>query len=233
MAERVFGLDLHPVYQRLFDFKRAYRAGFRFVIIKASQGDRYVPAGFRDFVLKAEDAGFLVGYYPFLERGPSGANQAEHFLDTVDRVGGIARRLVAVDFERYGDNGVLSPTNEQLYSCNSFLSKHLTGTQELGIYSTYDFWSTGDPSGPFAQYKAGWAWEARVWYNEEKRRFPRLFYRRWKKWYEHPDQAPRGLGGKNARMRQYTWGGYAGGLWVDTDCWEGTLDSLKVKAGIS
>jgi hypothetical protein len=230
MAEKCFGVDIHPVYQRLFDFKRARRAGYRYAIVKASQGDKYVPSGFRDFFKRGEAAGLLMGAYVFLERGPSGRAQAEHFLEVLDRVGGVRNKLICVDFESYGDGGKLSPTNEQLFSCNTALQKELRPDQELGIYSTVGFWNGGDPSGPFAQYKADYAWEARVWSGAEKRWFPKRFYPRWRRWYMN--QSPRGLGGQAARMRQFTWGGHVGGLFVDTDCWEGDFASLQRKAGV-
>ena len=66
-----------------------------------------MPGGFQAFVQKAQNSGLIVGLYHFLEAGPTGKAQAEHFLRTAGRVGGPAGKILCVDFEHYegGDPG--------------------------------------------------------------------------------------------------------------------------------
>jgi GH25 family lysozyme M1 (1,4-beta-N-acetylmuramidase) len=219
---RTWGVDIHPGYQASFDFRRARRAGYRFAIVKASEGTRYVPHGFASYYRRGRDAGLQMGGYHFLDgAGGSGEAQGRHFLDTMKSVGGVGGELVAVDFEDYGNR---SPSNEQLKDFIRYVKNH-TNNHAVIVYSTVGFWNGGAPTGDFDKYGGDLAWEARVWSNSERRRFPKRFYKRWLRWYKN--QSPRGLGGRAAKMRQFTWGGRVGGLYVDTDCFEGSLDDLK------
>ncbi|MDQ3704211.1 MAG: glycoside hydrolase family 25 protein [Chloroflexota bacterium] len=216
----IFGVDLHPGYQPSFNFAQANRQGYKFAIIKASQGASYVPAGFSEYFKRTSEHMKVAGFYHFLERGTSGASQAEHFLNVVNRNGGAQGRLLAADFEDYGNR---DPSNEQLKDFVRTV-KAQTNNHAVFIYSTVGFWYGGIPSGNFEAYGADAAWEARVWYAEERRRFPKLFYRKWLSWYQK--QNPRGLGGHPAEMLQFTWGGNVGGLYVDTDAFRGSMDDL-------
>jgi GH25 family lysozyme M1 (1,4-beta-N-acetylmuramidase) len=217
----IFGVDLHPGYQASFDFKRAKRAGYRFAFVKASEGSHYVPEGFGEYFRRGAGAGLVMGGYHFLDgHGGTGRQQALHFLNTMDKVGGVHGKLIAVDFEDYGNR---DPSNQQLAECVRTI-KDQTNEHAVIIYSIARFWDGGDASGAFEHYEADAAWEARVWYDDERRRFPRRFYKKWLDWYH--DQSPRGLGGKPARFHQFTWGGRVGGLYVDTDAFRGDMDDL-------
>lgn len=223
MAEKVFGVDVHPGYQAQFDFKRARRQGYRFAFIKATEGTKFVPTGLKDYARKCRNAGLVTGYYHFLDgNGGSGRAQADHFLDTVRRIDKTEGRLLCVDFESYGNR---SPSNAQLEDFCRYVKKH-TNDHNLVIYSTASFWNGGDSTGPWGKHTGGAdvAWEARVWTVDEKRRWPKVFYRKWLPWYKR--QHPRGLGGKAAKFLQFTWGGYVGGLYVDTDVFRGTMQEL-------
>jgi len=216
-----FGVDLHPGYQASFDFKRAHRAGYRFAFVKASEGSHYVPNGFVEYFKRGVGAGLIMGGYHFLDgHGGTGRQQALHFLETMHKVGEFPGYLIAADFENYGNR---SPSNEQLAEFVRTV-KDQTNNHAVIIYSTASFWNGGDSSGAFEHYGADAAWEARVWSTDERRVFPKRFYKRWLKWYQQ--QSPRGLGGMPAKFHQFTWGGRVGGLYVDTDAYRGGIDDL-------
>jgi lysozyme len=61
------------------DFDAAYRGGLRAVIIKATEGTRWVDPRFHENRAKAEAAGLLVGAYHF-GTGDDPVAQADHFL---------------------------------------------------------------------------------------------------------------------------------------------------------
>lgn len=217
-----FGVDLHPGYQPSFSPRAAFDEGVEFAFVKTSQGARYVPEGFRDYFLRVEDEIGFGGFYHFIEAGPPGRRQAEHFLETAETAGGVDGRLVAVDFEDYGNRG---PSNEQLYAFTNALKNYTNGHQVLA-YSTRLFWDGGVPSGDLDEYDLDAAWEARVWTNTERRPRPKRFYaQQWLPWYDA--QPDKGFGGRDdPLLRQFTWGAYFGGLYVDGDACK-DLDVLK------
>ncbi len=218
----IYGVDLHPGYQPAFDFAKARRQGYKFAFVKASEGSHYVPDNFSGYFNRGKQAGLMMGFYHFLDgNGGSGRAQADHFLDVVHRNGGAKGRLLCVDFEAYGNR---TPGNTQLEDFCNYVKAH-TDNHKLIIYSGSAFWNGGDSSGPFTKYNADVAWEARVWTTTEKRLYPKHFYsKQWLPWYKR--QSPRGLGGRAAKFRQFTWGGRVGGLYVDTDAFEGSMEDL-------
>lgn len=66
----------------LIDFRKAYNAGFRGVIHKATEGDYIVDPLYLERKPKAVAAGLLWGAYHFMRPGDVG-RQVSHFLDTV------------------------------------------------------------------------------------------------------------------------------------------------------
>jgi GH25 family lysozyme M1 (1,4-beta-N-acetylmuramidase) len=209
-----FGVDLHPQFQAGFNFADAASENYEFAVIKATQGDNFVSPGLADYFARAERNMDIVGLYHFLEAGPSGNQQADHFLRAVRRLGGPNSMLLAADFERYPEDGSRSPSNAQL---KGFIArvKEATGGHPILLYSTLGFWTGGIPSGSFSQYGADALWDARVWFAEERREAPKAFYKNsWLPWY---NRQPRYSGVENPFMRQFTWGGHVGGMYVDTD----------------
>lgn len=218
----LFGVDLHPGYQSSFNFQDAAKDGCEFAFIKTSQGANYIPGGLRDYVKRAEDAGLLVGAYHFLEYGIPGADQAEHFLSVVRANGGADGRLLAVDFEDYGN---LDPTNGQLYAFIRRVKRE-TNAHPIICYTTYNYWHGGTPSGPPGPYGIDAMWEAAVWYTSERRPNPKTFYeKQWLSWYRGQERLD--FPDVPTPFRQFTWGGKCGGLYVDCDAFEGSLADLK------
>lgn len=218
----LYGVDLHPQYQPNFNFAKASADGCTFAFVKASQGDTGVPHGFDDYFARAKGAMDVVGMYHFLDATMGGKAQADMFINVVRRNGGADGKLLAVDFESYGAS---SPSNSNLKSFVDRL-KDLTGEHRVICYTTRNFWSGGDPTGYPADYGIDAMWEAQVWGANEARNDPEGFYRnQWLPWYLKRDR----LVFKNVPtpFKQFTWGGLVGGLHVDTDAFEGDMDSLK------
>lgn len=222
----LFGVDVHPQYQDNIDFREVASDGYKFAFVKASQGDTGIPPGFLDYFSRADKAVEVAGFYHFLDATMNGAAQANMFINAIRRAGGSQNRLLAVDFEPYrGDGWNFDPTNGHL---KSFISrvKELTDGHPVICYTMHSYWNSGVPSGDPAQYDIDAMWEAQVWYTQEQRRWPKAFYENtWKPWYaERPrlmyEHAP-------TLFRQFTWGGHVGGLYVDTDAFEGDMDDLK------
>ncbi len=217
IASPVYGLDLHAEYQRGFDFARAAKEGYKFAIHKTSQGLGYVPSGFADFFRRSDNSLSVSGFYHFLERGSSGVAQADHFIDTMARVGGPSGRLVAVDFEAYGD---LSPTNEQL---EDFIRrvKARTNNHAIILYSSVSFWNSGTPSGSLSRYGADVTWEAR-YPDMLKHRAPKLYYQAMRRWYGWNV----GFGGVKPWFWQFTSTGLVSGQYVDVNAYRGDMGGL-------
>ena len=71
-----------------------------FVIIKATQGTKYVNPDFRRAYEQAINAGKLVGVYHYASSGGAIA-EADHFLDTIGTA--VGRAILCLDWEK-GDN---------------------------------------------------------------------------------------------------------------------------------
>lgn len=219
IASPLYGVDVHAEYQRGFDFKRAASQGYKFAIHKTSQGKgrRWVPDGFEEFFHRSAEHMPVSGFYEFLDGTASGEAQAHSFLNTIGRVGGARGRLIAVDFEGYGD---LSPTNKHLEDFVRVVKRN-TNNHAVIIYSSVSFWNSGNPSGPFEHYGADAAWEAR-YPDNFKHRMPKLYYqavRRWYGWHE-------GFGGVRPMMWQFTSGGKVAGQFVDVNAFRGETGDL-------
>nr|QNJ46248.1 GH25 muramidase [Aspergillus inflatus] len=79
-ANTVQGFDISS-FQPNVDFAAAYKAGARFVMMKATQNTNYVDKTFNAHYEGATKAGLIRGGYHFaIPNGPSGAAQAEYFL---------------------------------------------------------------------------------------------------------------------------------------------------------
>lgn len=117
------------------DFKKAYAAGYRAVVLKCTQGASFVDPFYVARVARARAAGFLVGAYHYQERGDAGG-QVSFFLAHVAKALGGAlytpptnpddeKRFVrlVLDFEADGLG---------LWQCESFLDVMHIATQQAG-----------------------------------------------------------------------------------------------------
>ena len=231
IADPVYGVDVHPEYQKGFDFERSKAQGYEYAFIKASEGPyrdgtTYVPAGFKEYYNRAKAAGLIVGLYHFLiESDPKdpqrgGRIQAEHFLRTINSVGGTNGKLICVDFEHYSDKYPwLTPGNATLKSFISSLRLRI-GKHPIILYSGRGFWNGGDTSGPFDQYGANVAWDA-MYLEMLPHDLPKDYYqtikgRGWgKPW-----------GDVSPMLWQFTSAGLVSGQYVDVDAFRGTMVDL-------
>ena len=232
IAEPIFGIDVHPEYQKGFDFKRAKAQGYEYAFIKASEGPyrdgtTYVPSGFRDFYDRAAASGLIVGLYHFLlesdgddpQRG--GRIQADLFHRTIETVGGTQGKLIAVDFESYSDKFPwLWPTNATLKAFISALKTRI-GNHPIILYSGRSYWNEGTPSGDFDQYGAAVAWDAR-YADMKPHDGPKVHYKEIQDWgWGEP------WGNVTPALWQFTSSGLVAGQYIDVDAYRLTLKDLR------
>ena len=217
-ASPIFGIDVHPQYQSGLDFTRVKQLGYAFCWVKASQGSSYVPTGFRDYFARAQKTGMIMGLYHFLDESASARAQVDNFLRAAGLVGGVGGKMLAVDFEDYGD---LSPSNATLRAFVAELRRRI-GDHPIVLYSAAGFWNGGDPSGAFAQYGADALWEAR-YANMDRQRYPREHYEEIRDW----KAAWGGFGGVAPLFWQFTSTGLVADQFIDVNAFRGTREMLE------
>lgn len=231
----IFGIDVHSEYQRGLNFERARAEGYEFCVIKATEGpyrdgDRYVPSGFKEFFRRAENEGFVMGAYHFLVSTPAKA-QADHFLRTIEAVGGPEDKILMVDFEHH-PNPALTPGNDQL---DGFISevKRRIGDHPLVVYSARGFWNGGDSSGDFDRYGADVAWDAYYLHMDPVK--PKQFYANSERFFEDAE-IPWGWGkpwgGVEPWFWQFTPAGSVAGMNIDVNAYRGTRSQLLALTGL-
>jgi GH25 family lysozyme M1 (1,4-beta-N-acetylmuramidase) len=227
--EPIFGIDVHSEYQRGLNFERARTEGYEFCVIKATEGpyrdgDTYVPSGFEEFFRRAEAEGFVMGVYAFLLSTPARV-QADHFLRTIEAVGGPEDKILMVDFEEYqAPHGYLTPGNDQLMTFIAEVKRRV-GDHPVVLYSGRGFWNGGEASGDFEQYGADAAWDA-MYLDMNPHSRPRDYY---------ADVKHRGWGepwgGVEPMFWQFTSSGGVAGLNIDVNAYRGTREQLLALAG--
>jgi GH25 family lysozyme M1 (1,4-beta-N-acetylmuramidase) len=231
----IYGIDVHPEYQRNLNFERARSEDYEFCIVKASEGpyrdgDTYVPGGFKEFFHRAEAEGFVMGAYHFLVSTPAKA-QAEHFLRTIESVGGPEDKILMVDFEDYPKIPALTPGNDQLEGFISEVKRRI-GDHPLVLYAARGFWSGGDSSGDFDQYGADVAWDA--YYLHMDRVFPKRFYPNSENLFQQAD-LPWGWGKRWGNVEPWFWqftpAGTVAGMNIDVNAYRGTPEQLLALTG--
>ncbi len=91
----ITGLDVSH-HNGDIDYRAVKEAGHRFVFIKATQDNDFVDPMFPTNLARARDAGLAAGAYHFFDYTLDGREQADHFLDRVESVGGIDDALPPV-----------------------------------------------------------------------------------------------------------------------------------------
>src|SRR5215212_7146082 len=231
----IFGIDVHSEYQRGLNFERARTEGYEFCIIKAAEGpyrdgDTYVPTGFKEFFRRAEAEGFVMGVYHFLLSTP-GKAQADHFLRTIEAVGGPEDKILLVDFEAYA-NPALSPGNDQLRDFIADVQRRV-GDHPIVVYSGRGFWNGGDSSGDFDKYGADLAWDAYYLHMDPVR--PKQFYANSERYFQDA-KIPWGWGkpwgGVEPWFWQFTSAGGVAGMNIDVNAYRGTREQLIALTGV-
>jgi GH25 family lysozyme M1 (1,4-beta-N-acetylmuramidase) len=172
MDNPVFMIDAHPEFQLNLDFERAAEEGYEGVLIKASQGSKFVPDGFASYFRRAREAMDICGVSHFLDGTAPGRAQSDHFLSTVDKVGGPDGKIIAVDFE----DETPPPTNRILHDFIESLRRHIPRRPVL-VYSNQGFWNGGRPSGALSRYGENLiAWDSQ-YLEMDKHDLPMRYYR--------------------------------------------------------
>jgi GH25 family lysozyme M1 (1,4-beta-N-acetylmuramidase) len=232
----IFGIDVHPEYQRGLNFERARAEGYEYCIVKAAEGpyrdgSEYIPSGFKEFFRRAEAEGFVMGVYDFLLSTPAEA-QADHFLRTIEAVGGPEDKILMVDFEAYPKNPALTPGNDQLKNLIADVKRRV-GDHPIVLYSGRGFWNGGDASGSFAQYGADVAWDA--YYLNMDPVNPKQFYANSERYFQDagiPWGWGKPWGGVEPWFWQFTSAGGVAGLNIDVNAYRGTREQLLALAGV-
>jgi GH25 family lysozyme M1 (1,4-beta-N-acetylmuramidase) len=244
IAEPIFGVDVHPAYQEGFNFDAALARGYKFAFLKTSEGpyrDGTVLSlpTFQQLANQAKASGILTGYYHYLVQGhatdsvSSGRMQADHFLRRVSNAGGIDGRLLAVDFEPYGEPGgqyyYLTPTNAVLESFLESLRKRV-GEHPIVLYAGPGFWNGGtEPSGSFDRYGADVAWTAQ-YLDTDIHVHPQVYYQNNKDWDGGPNFDPpwdKPWGDVQPWFWQFTCAGRVAGMNIDVNAYRGTEEQLR------
>lgn len=230
----IFGIDVHSEYQRGLDFERARAEGYDFCVVKATEGpyrdgEGYVPSGFKEFFRRAEAEGFVMGAYHFLVSTPARA-QAEHFLRTIEAVGGPEDKILMVDFEHH-PNPALTPDNDQLEGFIAEVKRRL-GDHPLVVYAARSFWKGGNPSGDFDQYGADAAWDAYYLHMDPVK--PKRFYANSEEYFGDAG-IPWGWGRPWGDVEPYFWqftpAGTVAGMNIDVNAYRGSRTQLLALAG--
>lgn len=132
-ASDALGIDVSE-YQGNIDWNAVKTSGISFSFIKASEGTSITDSMFSTNYAAAKSAGVLRGAYHYARPGESSATQqATHFLNVVDAVGGIDELPAALDVE---DNGGL--TNQELAAwIRSWVSQVASSTGKTPLLYTY------------------------------------------------------------------------------------------------
>jgi len=82
LSYNVKGIDVSH-YQHAIDWEQVPLKDYKFVFMKATEGEDFVDKTFKINWMGARDNGFLVGAYHFFVTSSSGADQAQNFIQTV------------------------------------------------------------------------------------------------------------------------------------------------------
>ena len=94
-SKLITGLDVSH-HNGDIDYGAVREAGHRFVFMKATQDNDFLDPMFPTNMARARAAGLAVGAYHFFDYTLDGREQADHFLDRVESVGGIDDALPPV-----------------------------------------------------------------------------------------------------------------------------------------
>jgi GH25 family lysozyme M1 (1,4-beta-N-acetylmuramidase) len=193
------GIDVSH-YQGTINWTKVYGGGYRFAIMKASEGTGYTDPTFKTNWAAAKKAGLLRGAYHFFRPSVDGVAQAKHFVSVM---GTLADTDLPPVCDLEVQDGVSDATVIQRTKDFMAKVKSLTGRTPM-LYSGYFFTSLGSPSG-FSQYP--------LWVAHWTTSCPNIPNGGWKTWtfWQHSDNSSvPGISGN-----------------VDGDKYNGSLADLK------
>lgn len=126
-----------------------------FVIIKATQGTRYVNPALRKHWKQATECGKQIGLYHYASKGGAEA-EAAFFVETVNSISGVGRAILVLDWEKESNDNFPNPDYARRFLAAVYAA---TGVRPF-IYMSKSVcrscdWSAVAPSFPLwaAQYK--------------------------------------------------------------------------------
>jgi GH25 family lysozyme M1 (1,4-beta-N-acetylmuramidase) len=94
----LYGVDVHPQYQKGLKIEDLPKQGYTFAAVKCTQGTSFYATGFAEWIGRIRKAGMIPGAYHWIEKG-SGAAQCDWFLKNLEKVGGPNGLLIQLDCE--------------------------------------------------------------------------------------------------------------------------------------
>lgn len=139
------------------NYQAAYAAGYRLVIIKATEGTNYLDPMFEWHWQHALDAGFYIMLYHFFLGNTSGGNQADWFLSqTVKCRSALLNRTAAWnDIERNPGLPAVPIKTRRSYA-QSWYATIKASMSRAGVYSSPALWAELMGNDSIANYGDGW-----------------------------------------------------------------------------
>jgi GH25 family lysozyme M1 (1,4-beta-N-acetylmuramidase) len=135
---RVRGIDVSH-HNGDIDYADVLDAGRSFVFIKATQDTTFRDPMFETNVQRARQAGVLTGAYHFFDYTLDGAEQADHFIDHIERAGGPVGWLPpVVDIECWRPSGISTHVTSAA-RLHDFIARMYERTGRLPIVYTSVF----------------------------------------------------------------------------------------------
>lgn len=128
--------------QGKIDFKKVKASGeVDAVYCRATQGMTIDDDKFKEYHDGFKSVGIPVGAYHLLEFTPNGAQQAQHFLNSINGREGDLIPMVDVESASLEGPSDLGQRIQILHTYNQFLLNNL-GCHDVLIYTNLDFWNT-------------------------------------------------------------------------------------------
>lgn len=142
-SKRVYpisGVDVSH-YQGIIDWDILGNQGVIFAYIKATEGSSHVDECFLENWKQAPNSGIIAGAYHFFSFDSPGKDQAEHYIDIVEKYDGMLPP--AIDVEYYADKKVNPPNPEDVQRELQILVDELQNFygMKVVVYSTEEIWN--------------------------------------------------------------------------------------------
>ena len=143
--------------EREVDYAKAYAAGYRLVIARATQGTSYLDPMFKWHWQHALDAGFYIMFYHYFLDHMDGAAQADYFLTQTYSARQAALNRVAAwdDIERNPYN-VAVPVSTRRTRAQTWYLNVKADIPRVGAYSSPALWQELMGNDTLSKYGDGW-----------------------------------------------------------------------------
>ncbi|PKM95644.1 MAG: glycoside hydrolase [Firmicutes bacterium HGW-Firmicutes-1] len=136
---KIKGLDVSH-YQNTIDWDKVSKE-YKFIFLKATEGEDFIDRTFDDNWEGAKDNGFLVGAYHFFVTSSSGEDQANNFIRTVPVETGSLPAVIDIEVSKNEDKEMV---RENLTVMINMIAEKYGSTPILYVtYATYDAFIMG------------------------------------------------------------------------------------------